>query len=362
MLYLLFGIALILAFYSVGQFIADPTRLLNRFVTVCFLSLSGILFYFWADYAGFIRRLPFLEHLDISLSFFAAPAIYLTLVTILREGRDAPRRAERHFVFPILFALGFGLYNGIAASGYPRDSAVVRSHFENPGMFTLSLFSDCYLFVYIAATLVQALSLRARGRVTRLREYRIFMYFLGALLTTSAVMLFAYIPRNDYIFVAACSAFGVISIVYSLVTMRLYDYSHGIFSSPRERRKSLRAKWDREAEVLDTRLRSVMDEGEAFTDSSLSLGNLAARLRVSPTRLSYHLNDRYGKNFKAYINTLRIERACTDLLEHPDRSILDIALSSGFNSKSSFNTLFARSLGLSPREYRKRKAGEMVSD
>jgi len=246
-------------------------------------------------------------------------------------------------VFPILFALGFGVYNGVGASGASADLHPPLSHFTSPALSALSLFSDGYLFAYVAATLFQALSLRARGGVTRRREYRVFLCFLGALLATSLGILSAFLFKNDFIFVAASSAFGVISVIYTVVTARLYDYSHGILPPLGYRRRSLKVRWDGEA------------------DATLSLEDLAELLRVSPARLSYHLNVRYGKNFKSYLNARRIERACEELVAHPDRSILDIALSSGFNSKSNFNTLFARSVGLSPREFRRRKAGSPTS-
>ena len=57
--------------------------------------------------------------------------------------------------------------------------------------------------------------------------------------------------------------------------------------------------------------------------------------------LSQIINDRLDMNFRSYLNSYRIKEA-QHLLEHsPGMNILEITLATGFNSKSSFNGLFA---------------------
>ena len=76
-------------------------------------------------------------------------------------------------------------------------------------------------------------------------------------------------------------------------------------------------------------------------------------LGEEPKRLSYHLNVSLSTSFRGYINELRLAAVCQDLLAEPRRSILDIAFANGFNSKSSFNTLFFKKYGITPREFRR---------
>lgn len=58
-----------------------------------------------------------------------------------------------------------------------------------------------------------------------------------------------------------------------------------------------------------------------------------------------------GRTFSEFLNRLRIQAACRDLVES-DRSILEIALGSGFTQVSFFNRLFRRVMKCSPSEYR----------
>lgn len=58
-----------------------------------------------------------------------------------------------------------------------------------------------------------------------------------------------------------------------------------------------------------------------------------------------------------YIQEKRIEKAVY-LLTQTDRRVLDIALSSGFNSMSSFYSIFKNNYGMSPTQYRNSEKNE----
>ena len=60
------------------------------------------------------------------------------------------------------------------------------------------------------------------------------------------------------------------------------------------------------AENLHSRLK-LMETEKLYTESELSLSELANRLNTLPNYLSQVINDKEGKNFYDYINMLRIE-------------------------------------------------------
>lgn len=97
-----------------------------------------------------------------------------------------------------------------------------------------------------------------------------------------------------------------------------------------------------------------MIKEKLFIDPDLTLKKVSTRLETTPHALSQIINDRLDMNFRSYLNSYRIKEA-QHLLEHsPGMNILEITLATGFNSKSSFNGLFAAATGVSPREYRDR--------
>ena len=104
-----------------------------------------------------------------------------------------------------------------------------------------------------------------------------------------------------------------------------------------------------------TRLQESMTQEQLFRDGELKLEALAAHLALTVRELSQVVNDCCGANFQDYLNRLRVE-ALMSALRQPDnagRSILELAVGCGFNSKTSLNRAFKKHLGMPPSDYRR---------
>lgn len=102
-------------------------------------------------------------------------------------------------------------------------------------------------------------------------------------------------------------------------------------------------------------LDAVMRDAEPFLDPDLTLDQLARAARIKPRLVSEALNRGRGENFYTYVNQWRIAAARKSLLDAPTRSVLDIALECGFNSKSAFNTAFKRITLATPSAWRRQQ-------
>lgn len=108
------------------------------------------------------------------------------------------------------------------------------------------------------------------------------------------------------------------------------------------------------------RLNELMDSDQLYLEPDLSLPGLANRLDCSVNHLSQVINAGFGMSFFDYINRYRIKEA-TRLLRDNGASgsaILDIALSVGFNSTSTFYTAFKKGTGQTPAQFRGGKRGK----
>ncbi len=113
---------------------------------------------------------------------------------------------------------------------------------------------------------------------------------------------------------------------------------------------------DEETEKTDvqTMLRYVTEE-KPYLDSELTLSRLAEKLSFSPYYLSMLLNLHLKQNFYTFINKYRIDEVKRKLeqQDRTDENILEIAFDAGFNSKSTFNSMFKKFTHTTPSRYRK---------
>ncbi len=88
-----------------------------------------------------------------------------------------------------------------------------------------------------------------------------------------------------------------------------------------------------------------------LTADDLSQRAMAEMAGISKDYFSRIFHSVTGMNYSRWLNMIRLEKA-TELLAHQDMSLTEIAMSSGFQSISSFNRVFRAEKGMSPGEYR----------
>ncbi|MDL2241667.1 AraC family transcriptional regulator [Bacteroidales bacterium OttesenSCG-928-L03] len=110
---------------------------------------------------------------------------------------------------------------------------------------------------------------------------------------------------------------------------------------------------DEQDELFD-RLERLMEEKQAYTDSSLNRRSLSEMLNTNEKYLRLSIEKQMNMTVGEYINRLRLKHA-KDLLLQPaeEYTIEAVALDSGFGSRSSFYALFRSHYGLAPDEFRK---------
>ena len=103
------------------------------------------------------------------------------------------------------------------------------------------------------------------------------------------------------------------------------------------------------------RLVEYMETEKPYLESRLSLKQLAERLKISTNYLSQIINENLQKNFFDFINEYRVDEVKRSIGEerYKHYSLLGVAYECGFNSKSSFNSIFKKKTGLTPSEFQK---------
>ena len=106
--------------------------------------------------------------------------------------------------------------------------------------------------------------------------------------------------------------------------------------------------------ALAEKIIALLEAERLYQEPDLTLQQLAGRLQSSVHHLSQAINDGLGKNFYDLVNGYRVAEAKRLLLDpkNTNFTILSVGFEAGFNSKTTFNTVFKKFTGQTPTEYR----------
>ena len=106
-------------------------------------------------------------------------------------------------------------------------------------------------------------------------------------------------------------------------------------------------------------LMRLMTDDRIYRHENLTIGTLAAKLKIPEYKLRRLINQRLGyRNFNVFLNNHRIEEAKTALADpaQAEVPVITIAMDAGFQSLGPFNRAFKATTGVTSSEYRKRSA------
>ncbi|MEM8722292.1 MAG: AraC family transcriptional regulator [Cyanobacteria bacterium P01_G01_bin.39] len=118
---------------------------------------------------------------------------------------------------------------------------------------------------------------------------------------------------------------------YSVYPLQLKQYSGGLSPS---------------------KLQKVIEYIEANLASKISLNNLAQVAQISPSYFLRLFKQSTGATPHQYVTQRRVELG-KRLLKQGKLPIVEIAMTCGFNSQSSFTKTFRRVVGITPKTYQK---------
>ncbi|MFK7922005.1 MAG: helix-turn-helix domain-containing protein [Bacteroidia bacterium] len=110
-------------------------------------------------------------------------------------------------------------------------------------------------------------------------------------------------------------------------------------------------------EIVDlniiAKLDSAIETDKVHLNPKLSLQELAKLLEINESTLSNTINAHYQKNFRSFINEVRVEEVKHRLLHDglANLSLLGVAKECGFNSEASFYRIFKQVTGSTPKQF-----------
>jgi AraC-like DNA-binding protein len=170
-------------------------------------------------------------------------------------------------------------------------------------------------------------------------------------------MIGNYIPFDPYFVI-----FGFItlfSFVYSFYGIKQpVIFGEGLKSAEDDKKEN--EKYIRSG--LKQKLISFVEENKPYLDRDLGIQELSQMTTIPRHYITQVLNETYKRNFFTFINEYRVKVVIERLSDpkYNNYTILAIAFDAGFNSKTTFNSIFKNQTGYTPSEFRQKATG--ISD
>jgi YesN/AraC family two-component response regulator len=110
------------------------------------------------------------------------------------------------------------------------------------------------------------------------------------------------------------------------------------------------------ADEIMKKVAYLFDVEKVYRKENISVQFLSEKLSIPSYQLSWVINKKMNATFSELVNSFRVEEVKKRLTSHQDadKTILEIAFDSGFNTKTSFNRVFKKLTNMTPSQYRNR--------
>jgi len=279
----------------------------------------------WTDLAHFT---PFILFLGLAFLFRTRPDEYTTLPVWAHPTRLAK------MIYELLIFASFTTYSIIVYVLLTRHRKAIREEFSySSGKITLTWLLFVSITVY-ASYLLTFLSAGIQMLVIHLPFDPKIFSFTGLTLFSFAFSFYGH--KQAQIF----SRTSIVTKPIPGESVNSIKYAKSGLTG---------ADLCKFAKAID----ELMDRKKLYLNPELTLAEVSDELLIPKHHLTQAMNTELGKNFYAYINELRVKKFMEMVVDprFKDYTFLAIAFECGFNSKSTFNSVFKRITNFTPSEY-----------
>jgi AraC-like DNA-binding protein len=352
-------ISLLLAFFI---FSVESTNKISNKIFAAYLMLSAFEFTSWSLFINITSNVIIFKS---QLSYLIMPVFYLYILSVCYSDFKLRWKHLWHIVPYIIgnlvmlprFYLSNTLEKLALFENYNEQYEIIYLHFSLHIQFAIYIIVGFFVLKRAKKIFVENYS---SGTIETYNWLLQLLIFIGVLYGVAFIKnLFKYFGDSSY--------FQVSEIVLSIVTLYFVCwYALKILKYPNlfngvDSKTKLTRELDKEDQKSKVYLREIeeltsyMEAEKPYLNPSLSIRNLALKLKMNSRDLSVLINQYLNKHFFDFVNEYRIEEA-KQILKNPNKkefTVLEILYEVGFNSKSSFNTAFKKHTGLTPTQFKK---------
>lgn len=369
----------VLIFHKHGKIFA------NRFLGAMILIYSAVLVHLFLDELGYSITFPHFPLLIVGVGFLILPLHFLYAKYLVRNAVAMKKNDWLHFLpfiiyecyrLPTFFQTEEELsafYGDVETKGLPLDFV----------LYNWAIFLQAFVYILLTLFLLKRHARHLKEIFSSLDKIKLdwlrnitylaigvilvfgientlllFDFNLSNYFDLSSVLTAVYVYALGYLGLFKSEVFTAPAIANSLSQLPALGYHDDRKGGTSEQKLPKYEKSglsDESAKEYLQQLLELMKSKEPYIKSELTLNQLAEMLDISPHNLSEVINTKLHQNFFDFINEYRLEKVKKDLADPQKQNlkVLAIAFEAGFNSKSSFNSLFKKHTNMTPSEYRR---------
>jgi AraC-like DNA-binding protein len=287
------------------------------------------------NWLAMLHFIPFVAFFTVSVIFRSEP-----LVRDLRSFFVPDKLISLRIVYGTSFFLSITVYSVLAFIEIKRHQDNLKNLISyTSGVITLNWLKVVSISFYVAYFI---------------------LFILGGL-----SMIGNFIPFDPYFVIFGFIA--LFSFIYSFYGIK-QPVIFGLELKPdgddkKETEKYIKSGL-KENQAMDylQKLILCVEDNKPYLDRDLSIHDLSIMTGIPRHHITQVLNEKHKRNFFTFINEYRVKEVI-DRFSDPKYNhytILAIAFDAGFNSKTTFNSIFKSQTGLTPSEFREKSTG--ISD
>ena len=350
-----FACGIVLLLFAVIQLAYKNRQFINYNIAGLFFWFSYVILAFWSFKSGFIYSVPWLIYTDITAAYAIGPLVYFYINTMLGDKTPEPGRYLLHFI-PAALVMCIIILNNII------DSSIISYYINNrpsypvytlrPVIRIIDITSNFYMLSYFIPTVINIYKLLTSGKHKSMEQLKTILYYMFFIIFFSMLMLIASATGNSVLNITSIYLLTLAAVWYFIFSFRHPEFTQKAIKEAKTLRYENSMVSGIDTDIVLQRLDDLMNEEKIYIDAELTLSKLSEYLMITPHQMSKILNSKRKMNFRTLVNSYRVTESIRQMADHPGKTILEIALASGFNSKSSFNSVFLKSTGKTPSDYR----------
>ncbi|MGL1888086.1 MAG: helix-turn-helix domain-containing protein [Reichenbachiella sp.] len=349
------GVFLILSLLRVKDRNKKSTKFLILFLSMAIIMLSGRFYLFrasgdWVSKVGLI--------ID-SVIFLFGPMAYLYVKSSTRSNSINKLFLLGHLI-PFILFLTYVLHVFLTYTDKEYTELSWSGHLNT----TYTIIEVAAIMINLIYSIVIVLFLRGYSQSqSKLFSYKqslhwYLMYYALGILIIVLFWMISFAGKYFWYYSSDLVNYDTVWISISLLT---YVIGYFILVKPDlfriEEQITVTKSYDRlskeEVAIVLNKMEAIFNQDKVFRNPELTLKQLADQLDIKPNDLSWLLNKEIDESFYDYINGFRVKDFLKKIQnrEHKQYTLLNLATTSGFNTKSTFNKVFKKHTGQTPSAY-----------